>query len=127
MKKLLALLCLVTSITCLKADNLLKNPSFEDAGASPDNAADWSRWGDWINRESEWIPTHSGKCLIGYHHWQITKPDNSGMWQEIPANVKASQKFKFSVFSFTSIRQMRPTTPLPESSFAWKPPARVSK
>ena len=99
MKKLLVILSLVTSFTGLYADNLLTNPSFETAGDSPDVALGWLRWGDWMNRESEWTPTHSGKCLIGYHHWQITTADNSGLWQNI-SNAKAGQKFKFSVFVY---------------------------
>jgi hypothetical protein len=98
-KLLLTVLCLSLSVIGLRADNLLKNASFESEGASADTAANWSRWGDWINRESSWMPTHSGKCLLGYHHWQITSQANSGVWQDV-SNVKSGQKFKFSVFVF---------------------------
>ncbi len=100
MKKLLFItLCFATSVIALKADNLLKNPSFETEGKSGDTAADWNRWGDWINRETGWTPTHSGKCLIGYHHWQITGAQNSGIWQDVPG-VRAGQKFTFSIFVY---------------------------
>ncbi len=98
MKKLLLIIfCLTISMLASKGDDLLKNPSFEIEGKSGDTAADWNRWGDWINRETGWTPTHSGKCLIGYHHWQITGAQNSGMWQDV-SGVKAGQKFTFSVF-----------------------------
>jgi hypothetical protein len=75
----------------------LKNASFEDAGDSPDIAQYWNRWGQWINRETGWTPTHSGACLLGYHHWQIEDTNNSGVWQDVDG-VKAGQRFKFSVF-----------------------------
>ena len=76
--------------------NLLVNGSFEQAGAQPDLAANWLRWGDWINREDSWTPTHDGKCLIGYHHWQIEKSDDSGMWQDV--KVEAGKTYEFSIF-----------------------------
>ncbi len=52
----------------------LKNASFEDLETEQDNpygdlAAHWGRWGEWMNRETGWKPTKSGKCLMGYHHW----------------------------------------------------------
>jgi len=76
--------------------NLLVNGSFEQVGDQPDQAAGWFRWGDWINREDSWTPTHDGKALIGYHHWQIEKPDDSGMWQDVPA--VAGKTYEFSIF-----------------------------
>ncbi len=97
MKNLLFLLCMASACVTARAENLLKNESFEAAGSSEDTCANWNRWGDWINRETAWSPTHSGTCLIGYHHWQITSDQNSGIWQDV-ANVKAGQKFKFSVW-----------------------------
>lgn len=96
-KLLLTFLCFSTGAFCFGADNLLKNSSFENEGKSGDTAADWNRWGDWMNRETGWTPTHNGTCLIGYHHWQITGHANSGLWQDVPG-VKAGQKFTFSVF-----------------------------
>lgn len=97
MKKLFLVFCLAATGVTAHAQNLLKNPSYEDVGSSADIAANWNRWGNWINREDSWSPTHGGKCLIGYHHWQIEDKENSGMWQDV-TNVKAGQKFKFSVF-----------------------------
>jgi len=61
----------------------LVNPSFEDAGDAPDRATGWNRWGDWINREEQWTPVHSGHCILGYHHWQIADPKNSGVYQDV--------------------------------------------
>ncbi len=95
------LLFLASAGVTAHAQNLLKNPSYEDAGQSGDTAANWNRWGQWINREDSWSPTHSGKCLVGYHHWQIEKADNSGLWQDVTTGIKAGQKFKFSVFVST--------------------------
>ncbi|HEY8965125.1 MAG TPA: hypothetical protein VIM58_01705 [Candidatus Methylacidiphilales bacterium] len=75
----------------------LQNPSFEEAGSSPDRAAGWNRWGDWINRETEWRPAHGGSCLIGYHHWQIGEAKSSGLWQDV-VGIKAGQKVTFGVW-----------------------------
>jgi hypothetical protein len=80
----------------LPAQTLL-NPSFEDAGTTPDTAANWNRWGSWINRETEWNPPHSGSCLIGYHHWQIEDAQTSGIWQDVQG-VKTGQRFTFSLW-----------------------------
>lgn len=96
--KLVILIASLAALTgAANADNLLSNPSFETQGSSADTAAGWNRWGDWINRETRWTPTHSGACLIGYHHWQITDNRNSGIWQDVPG-VKAGQSFRFSAF-----------------------------
>jgi hypothetical protein len=76
--------------------NLLVNGSFEQVGDQPDQAAKWLRWGDWINREDSWTPTHDGKALIGYHHWQIEKSDDSGMWQDVP--VQAGKTYEFAIY-----------------------------
>ena len=79
------------------------NGSFEDAETDSDNAygdlaAHWGRWGGWMNRESIWKPTHKGKCLMGYHHWQIESDDTSGIYQDI-ANAPAGAEFTFSVYA----------------------------
>jgi hypothetical protein len=58
-----------------------------------------------MNRETAWTPTHSGQCLMGYHHWQITGTDNSGIWQDVP-KVKIAQRFKFSVY--VNVDQTKP-------------------
>lgn len=98
MKALLLLFALATSTITCQADNLLANSSFEEVGHEPDVASAWSRWGNWINRETAWTPTQSGECLIGYHHWEITSNENSGIWQNV-FGVKAGQRVKFSVFA----------------------------
>ncbi len=65
--------------------NLLQNASFETAAdaQSPDRAADWPRWGQWLNRETDWRPQRDGTCLLGYHHWQIESADDSGLYQDV--------------------------------------------
>jgi len=80
----------------------LKNPSFEDAD-DPDNwfsdqADRWGRWGNWINRETGWSPTHSGECLVGYHHWRIEEATSSGIYQDIP-DAPAGQTYTFSIYT----------------------------
>lgn len=86
-----------------RAQNLL-NPSFEEAATNQlnpwgDLAAHWGRWGNWINRESAWMPTHSGSGLIGYHHWQIKEGDSSGIYQDIP-KAPANVTHVFSVYAY---------------------------
>ena len=95
MKRILPYLTLLFLVTSALAQTL-ENPSFEEAGASPDVAAHWSRWGDWMNRETAWSPTVSGKAMMGYHHWQIEKPANSGIWQDV-TGVKAGSRFTFAI------------------------------
>jgi glucan 1,3-beta-glucosidase len=77
--------------------SLLANGSFEQKGETTDLAANWNRWGPWINREATWMPTHSGSCVIGYHHWQIESNETSGVWQD--ANVEAGKRYTFSIFA----------------------------
>jgi len=97
MKALIVSLCVVIVAAFTVRVDFLQNPSFEEQGNASDLAAHWSRWGQWINREDGWVPTHTGKCMIGYHHWQIEDANDSGIWQDI-TGVKAGQRFKFSVF-----------------------------
>ena len=99
MKTLFLAFCLLSTCASVRADNLLKNASFETAGSSADTAANWNRWGDWMNRETSWAPTHGGQCLIGYHHWEVANDNNSGLWQDV-TTVTPGQKFKFSAFVF---------------------------
>ena len=75
----------------------LVNSSFETAAAQEDMAQSWSRWGDWMNRESQWTPVKEGTCIIGYHHWQIEKPDNSGLYQDM--KVTAGKNYTFSIYA----------------------------
>jgi hypothetical protein len=51
------------SITEEPALSKLANPSFGDAGDTPDRAAGWNRWGDWFNREEGWTPVRSGSTM----------------------------------------------------------------
>src|SRR5271156_4055173 len=97
MKSKFLLFIFVAMATLNLPAQVLLNPSFEDAGTSADLAANWNRWGNWINRETDWTPTHSGGCMIGYHHWQIVDDQTSGIWQDVQS-VKAGQRFTFSVW-----------------------------
>jgi hypothetical protein len=77
--------------------SLLTNGSFEQQGDSGDVAADWNRWGQWMNRETGWVPTHSGSAEIGYHHGQITSDETSGWWQDV--NARAGKRYTFSIYA----------------------------
>jgi hypothetical protein len=77
--------------------SLLANGSFEEQGNQSDLAANWKRWGPWMNREAAWQPTHSGSAEIGYHHWQITSPDTSGWWQDV--GVAPGKHYTFSIYA----------------------------
>ena len=68
----------------------LVNPSFEDPGDAPDRATGWSRWGQWINREEQWTPVHSGHCILGYHHWEISDANDSGVYQDVEHAAKGA-------------------------------------
>ena len=81
----------------VQATPALVNASFEEGGTPPDTAVGWTRWGEWINRETDWKPVRTGKAVLGYHHWQIPSEADSGVWQEVK-DVKAGQKVKFSIF-----------------------------
>lgn len=73
------------------------NPSFEtksDDGGE-DLADGWNRWGDWINRETGWMPVRTGSAIIGYHHFRIESDADSGLWQNVP--VTANQPLRFRV------------------------------
>lgn len=77
--------------------SLLANGSFEEQGEAADRAAGWNRWGDWMNRETAWTPTHDGRALIGYHHWRLTGGGASGLWQDVKA--KAGDRYAFTVLA----------------------------
>lgn len=81
----------------------LQNGSFEDPETAAENpwgdlAAHWGRWGSWMNRETGWTPTRSGTCIIGYHHWEITDNDTSGLYQDVQG-VAAGKLATFSVYA----------------------------
>ena len=78
--------------------NLLQNGSFETVqDGTTDQAASWFRWGQWINREDSWSPVKDGKCVIGYHHWQVESADDSGMWQDV--DVAAGKQYEFTIYA----------------------------
>jgi hypothetical protein len=65
------------------SDNLLANPSFEQASDDRvDRARAWNAWGPWLNRETGWTPTRDGRAILAYHHWRIDRPESSGWWQD---------------------------------------------
>lgn len=72
----------------------LQNPSFEIKGDSEDRAEDWSRWGDWMNRETTWSPVQSGAAIIAYHHYKIQSDADSGLWQNVKVHANQSTRFR---------------------------------
>ena len=82
---------------------VLQNASFEEAmdpaNWTCDIAKDWTRWGHWMNRETGWMPTKSGTCLVGYHHWEINGTENSGLSQMV-TGVTKGVSYTFSIFVF---------------------------
>ena len=93
----------IASLSISNAENLIKNPSFEESDTSSgentngDRAENWGRWGHWINRETGWTPVRTGKSIIGYHHWEIPDDNTSGLYQDIP-DLPAGSKCTFSVY-----------------------------
>ena len=82
----------------------LVNGSFEQAETVLPNpygdlAANWGRWGNWMNRESAWVPTHSGLGLMGYHHWEIQEPAISGFYQDV-TNVPVGSACVFGIYAY---------------------------
>ena len=101
MKRLFVFISLVCGVACsspaVAGEELLINASFEEQGESADFAKGWSRWGNWINRETGWNPVLDGKCLLGYHHWQIEKNETSGFYQDLE-NVEPGRMCTFSIY-----------------------------
>ncbi len=104
-KRLIVLSFLLGALVAapVRAQQLL-NTSFEDAETDLENpyndlAAHWGRWGNWMNRECEWEPTHSGSCMIGYHHWTVQEETTSGLYQDVPG-TPASSNIMFSVMAY---------------------------
>lgn len=93
----LAIACAMLVGTAAMAENLLFNPSFEEAGESATVAKGWNGWGDWLTREDSWSPTHSGKALMGYHHWKVPHESGVGLWQD--AKVEAGRRYMFSIYA----------------------------
>ena len=98
---LVAALVLAGSVVASQGE--LLNASFEESSDDEDwfsdQAKHWGRWGNWINRETGWSPTHSGDCLIGYHHWRIEEESTSGIYQDIE-DVAAGSECTFSVYVY---------------------------
>ncbi len=92
-----AAICVAFSCSWAQAAPELINGSFEQGGTPSDTAVGWTRWGEWINRETDWKPVRTGKAVLGYHHWQIPSEADSGVWQEVK-DVKMGQKVKFSIY-----------------------------
>lgn len=76
-------------------DVAIANPSFETADQSDDMAKNWNRWGQWINRETQWEPVNDGRSIIGYHHFRIQGDSSSGLWQDI--SVQPGQRLRFQI------------------------------
>jgi hypothetical protein len=97
---LVPLLVVLASGGTARAETALQNPSFEEA-MDPSNwecdiAKGWTRWGHWMNRETGWLPTKSGECLIGYHHWEINGTENSG-FSQLVHGLKTNAAYTFSI------------------------------
>ncbi|MDD2237932.1 MAG: carbohydrate binding domain-containing protein [Kiritimatiellae bacterium] len=88
----------VLSLVIQAGAQTLQNPSFEQEGVGADQAESWERWGDWINRETEWTPVRDGSCMIGYHHWKIENSNSSGLYQDIE-NVTPGKEYTFKVYA----------------------------
>lgn len=91
------------SAPAARAQDLL-NPSFEDPETEAPNpwndlAAHWGRWGNWMNRESAWLPTRTGSSMLGYHHWEIKEDNSSGAYQDI-INTTPNANYTFSVYAY---------------------------
>jgi len=105
-KSMTTLCCLLLSVTAVSGKVALVagtpvltliNPSFEDQGDASDRAAGWGRWGDWFNREEGWTPVRSGRCILGYHHWEIPSANQSGVYQDLDGAVAAKQ-YTFGIY-----------------------------
>ena len=99
----LALLAGALSVPA-QQQNLLLNPSFEEAERTLENpfddlASSWGRWGNWMNRETVWTPVHGGACLMAYHHWQIQEDTTSGTFQDVQG-TPAGANLTFAVYAF---------------------------
>jgi hypothetical protein len=83
--------------------SLLKNSSFEipldPENWACDQPAQWIRWGSWMNRETGWAPTHSGNCLMGFHHFRLRGEDNAGIYQDV-RDARAAGSYSFQVFAW---------------------------
>ena len=91
-------------LAALGASGQLLNGSFEEAESVLPNpyadlAAHWGRWGNWMNLETGWEPTHGGLGMMGYHHWEIQEPAVSGFYQDV-ASVPPGSPVVFGIYCF---------------------------
>jgi endoglucanase len=77
--------------------SFLSNGSFEEQGDQGDVAANWNRWGAWMNREANPMPSQSGKAGIVYYHSRITSDGASGWWQD--ADSVPGKRYTFSIYA----------------------------
>ena len=81
----------------------LKNASFEaphdKKKPHSDQAAEWGRWGAFMNRQDGWEGPHNGKCVMAYHHWEITDNESSGVYQDVE-RADPNVTYTFSVYVF---------------------------
>lgn len=93
----------VVSFCVVASGQQLKNSSFEESKDKKkphsEEAADWGRWGAYINRHDDWDTPHNGKCMLAYHHWQIFDNETSGVYQDIE-KAEAGTPYEFSVYTF---------------------------
>ena len=57
-----AAICVAFSCSWVQAAPELINGSFEEGGTPSDTAVGWTRWGEWINRETDWKPVRTGQA-----------------------------------------------------------------
>ncbi len=98
----LIILALLIGASLAFGGDVVVNGSFEAPESQLDNpfgdlAAGWGRWGNWVNRETDWKPTKKGGCLMGYHHWRIEEGDTSGFYQDI-LEVAEGSPVTFTVY-----------------------------
>jgi hypothetical protein len=74
----------------------LQNTSFETAGDSAANTANWGMWGEGFGRVADWKPTKNGAAMMAYRHWETKNNDNSGMFQDATF-IKAGSKYRWVV------------------------------
>ncbi|QDU33234.1 Endoglucanase C [Poriferisphaera corsica] len=82
-----------------RGENLLSNAGFEEAKnkqSDSDQAKQWDRWGQWMNRAEAKQAGADGKYALVYFHNRIPDGGNSGTWQDMK-QAKPGQKYEFSV------------------------------
>lgn len=83
------------------APDLLQNGSFEtvkNAQTESDQAQRWNRWGQWLNRQTDWSPVRTGQAILAYHHWEIADTESSGVWQDVDG-LTPGARYTFEVYA----------------------------